>query len=62
MDASPLCFNLCTVYEGNLQIAANAADQGSRCDVIPERHTDPHRMCGLMIWLPLSSVENLSVL
>jgi len=47
------------VYEGNLQIAA---DQGSRCDVIPERHTDPHRMCGLMIWLPLSSVENLSVL
>jgi len=62
MDTSQLCFNLfnfCAGYEEDLQIAANTADQGIRCDVIPERHNDPHRMCGLMVCLPLSNVENL---
>jgi len=47
------------VYEENLQIAANAAHQGIRFDMIPEQHTNPHRMCWLMVWLPLSNVENL---
>jgi hypothetical protein len=35
-------------YEGNLQITANSADQGIRCEVIPERRTELHSVCWLM--------------